>query len=297
LQILVEETNRLAPKPVSATLLISCPDQKGLVARVSDFVFRHGGNILHSDEHIDEEAGLFLMRIEWDLTNFGLARDRIGPAFDPLAAELGLTWQLRFSDQMPKAAILVSKFEHCLYDLLFRHRAGELRAEFSVVISNHPDLRPLVEYFGIEYLHLPVTKETKAQQEAQIIAELERRQVGLIVLARYMQILSPSIVDRYPNRIINIHHSFLPAFVGSQPYHQAHRRGVKLVGATAHYVTSELDAGPIIAQDVIPVSHRDSVEDLIRKGRDVEKVVLARAVRLHLENRVLVYGNKTVVFD
>jgi formyltetrahydrofolate deformylase len=281
----------------SAVLLISSPDQKGLVARITDFVYRRNGNILHSDEHIDEEAGLFLMRIEWDLTGFALARHEIRPAFEPLAQELKLDWELRFSDEVPKSAILVSKYDHCLYDILFRHRSGELRADFGVIISNHPDLRHLAEYFGIEFLVFPVTKETKAAQEALIIEELRRREIEFIVLARYMQILTAHFVDAYPNRIINIHHSFLPAFAGSQPYHQAHRRGVKLIGATSHYVTTELDAGPIIEQDVVRVSHRDSVEALIRKGRDLEKVVLARAVRLHLENRVLVYGNKTVVFD
>jgi len=283
--------------PSSAVLLISCPDQKGLVARIADFVYRRNGNILHSDEHIDEEAGLFLMRIEWSLEGFALPRPEIRPAFEPLAQELKLHWELRFSDEVPKSAILVSKYDHCLYDILFRHRAGELQADFRVIISNHPDLRHLAEYFGIEYLVFPITKENKPAQEALMIEELRRREIEFIVLARYMQILSANFVDAFPNRIINIHHSFLPAFVGSQPYHQAHRRGVKLVGATSHYVTTELDAGPIIEQDVIRVSHRDSVEDMIRKGRDIEKMVLARAVRLHLENRVLVYGNKTVVFD
>ncbi len=281
----------------SAILLISAPDQKGLVARITDFVYRRNGNIMHSDEHIDEDAGLFLMRIEWDLNGFALPRQEIRSAFEPMAQELKLDWQLRFSDEIPKAAILVSKYDHCLYDVLFRHRAGELKVDFRVIISNHPDLRHLAEYFGIEFLVFPVTKETKAAQEELVLQELHRREIDFIVLARYMQILTENFIRPYKNRIINIHHSFLPAFVGSQPYHQAHRRGVKLVGATSHYVTADLDAGPIIEQDVMRVSHRDSVEDLIRKGRDLEKVVLARAVRLHLENRVLVYGNKTVVFD
>ncbi|MGA2628727.1 MAG: formyltetrahydrofolate deformylase [Terriglobia bacterium] len=281
----------------SAVLLISSPDQRGLVARITDFVFRRNGNILHSDEHIDEEAGLFLMRVEWDLAGFSLDREQIRPAFELLARELRLTWELRFSDTPPRTAILVSKYDHCFYDVLFRHRSGELKAAIQVIISNHPDLRHLAEYFGIEYLVFPVSKETKAAQEALVIAELRRREIEFIILARYMQILSPAFLDAFPSRIINIHHSFLPAFVGSQPYHQAHRRGVKLIGATSHYVTADLDAGPIIEQDVARVSHRDSVEALVRKGRDLEKVVLARAVRLHLENRVLVYGNKTVVFD
>ena len=283
--------------PVTATLLVSCPDQKGLVARLTDFVFRNNGNILHSDEHIDEEAGLFLMRIEWDLKDFAFGREQIRAAFEPLARELSLDWELHFSAEDRRGAIFVSKFDHCLYDLLFRHRAGELRADFSLVVSNHPDLRGLVEYFDIDYQVFPVTPESKPAQEAAILAELERRQIEFLVLARYMQILSADFVAHYPRRIINIHHSFLPAFAGPKPYHQAHRRGVKLVGATSHYVTADLDAGPIIAQDVVRISHRDSVEDLIRKGRDLEKVVLAQAVRLHLENRVLVYGNKTVIFD
>ena len=283
--------------PGNAVLLISCPDRKGLVALISDFVYRNNGNILHADEHSDAEAGVFLMRVEWELGGFDLPKERIAGAFEPLARQLDLRWELRFSDQVPKTAVLASKQDHCLYDLLLRHRAGELRAELAAVISNHPTCRPIAEYFGVPYLFFPVTQENKIEQEARILEELERRNVELIVLARYMQVLSDGFVRHYPNRIINIHHSFLPAFVGPQPYHQAYQRGVKLIGATAHYVISQLDDGPIIAQDVIRISHRDSVEDLVRKGKDLEKLVLARAVRAHLENRVLVYGNKTVVFD
>jgi len=283
--------------PGNAVLLISCPDRKGLVALISDFVYRHNGNILHADEHSDAEAGLFLMRVEWDLGGFDLAKERIARAFEPLARELDLRWELRLSDQVPKTAVLASKQDHCLYDLLLRHRAGELRAELAAVISNHPTCRPIAEYFGVPYLFFPITNENKLEQEARILEELAGRNVELIVLARYMQVLSDGFVDHYPNRIINIHHSFLPAFVGPKPYRQAYQRGVKLIGATAHYVTTQLDDGPIIAQDVIRISHRDSIEDLVRKGKDLEKLVLARAVRAHLENRVLVYGNKTVVFD
>ncbi len=283
--------------PGNAVLLISCPDRKGLVALISDFVYRNNGNILHADEHSDAEAGVFLMRVEWELGGFDLPKERIAGAFEPLARQLDLRWELRFSDQVPKTAVLASKQDHCLYDLLLRHRAGELRAELAAVISNHPTCQPIAEYFGVPYLFFPVTQENKIEQEARILEELERRNVELIVLARYMQVLTDGFVDRYPNRMINIHHSFLPAFVGPKPYHQAYQRGVKLIGATAHYVTSQLDDGPIIAQDVIRISHRDSVEDLVRKGKDLEKLVLARAVRAHLENRVLVYGNKTVVFD
>lgn len=281
----------------SAILLVSCPDRKGLVARISDFIFRNQGNILHADQHIDAEAGLLLMRVEWDMEGFSLAREQIAAAFTPLARELNLAWELRFSDQTPKTALFVSRYDHCLYDLLLRHRAGELRADFDVVISNHPDCRPIAESFGLEYRVFPISAETKLQQEARILEELAKRKIEFIVLARYMQVLSETFVGHYPTRIINIHHSFLPAFVGPKPYLQAYRRGVKLIGATAHYVTQELDNGPIIAQDVMRISHRDSAEDLARKGSDLEKMVLARAVRLHLENRVLLYGNKTAVFD
>ena len=287
----------MSQSAASAVLLISAPDQRGLVARITDFVFRHNGNILHSDEHIDEVAGLFLMRVEWVLEGFALARQEIRPSFEPLARELRLAWELRFSDDLPKTAIMVSKFDHCLYDILYRHRTGELRADIRVIISNHPDLRPLAEQAGIDFRVFPVKPETKAAQEEAVLQELGARGIEFIILARYMQILTDNFVRQRPNRIINIHHSFLPAFIGAQPYHQAHRRGVKIIGATSHYASTELDAGPIIEQDVARVSHRDSVEDLIMKGRDIERVVLARAVRLHLENRVLVYGNKTVVFD
>ena len=287
----------MSQSAASAVLLISAPDQRGLVARITDFVFRHNGNILHSDEHIDEVAGLFLMRVEWVLEGFALSRQEIRPSFEPLARELRLAWELRFSDELPKTAIMVSKFDHCLYDILYRHRTGELRADIRVIISNHPDLRPLAEHAGIDFRVFPVKPETKAAQEEAVLQELGARGIEFIILARYMQILTDNFVRQRPNRIINIHHSFLPAFIGAQPYHQAHRRGVKIIGATSHYASTELDAGPIIEQDVARVSHRDSVEDLIMKGRDIERVVLARAVRLHLGNRVLVYGNKTVVFD
>jgi formyltetrahydrofolate deformylase len=295
--LLCGKINAMPSGSPHAILLISCPDRKGLVARISDFVFRNHGNILHADEHIDDEVGLFLMRIEWDLADFNLTRDAIQAALQPLAEELAFDWQLHFSDERPRTAIFVSKYDHCLQDLLYRCRAGELAADFSLVVSNHPDLRDQVESQGLEYLVFPVTSETKSTQEKTVLAEFERRQIGLVVLARYMQILTEEFVRHYPNRIINIHHSFLPAFAGPRPYHQAYRRGVKLIGATSHYVTAELDGGPIISQDAVRISHRDSVQDLIRKGRDLERVVLAQAVRAHLERRVLVYGNKTVVFD
>ncbi|HEY6291628.1 MAG TPA: formyltetrahydrofolate deformylase [Terriglobia bacterium] len=291
------DVDALARGRSTAVLLISSPDRKGLVARISDFIFSHGGNILHADHHVDAEAGLFLMRIEWDLEGFDLGRNEIASRFEGLARELNLRWRLQFTDDVPRSAILVSKQDHCLCDLLLRRRAGELNVDFSLVISNHPDHASVARYFEAEYLVLPVTSETKPAQEAQILSALAERKIQLVVLARYMQILSDAFVREFPERILNIHHSFLPAFIGPRPYHRAYERGVKLVGATAHYVTSDLDDGPIIAQDVVRISHRDSVGDLIRKGRDVEKMVLARAVRLHLEHRVLVYGNKTAVFD
>jgi len=282
---------------VTATLLISCRDQKGLVAGVSDFLYRHDGNIVHADQHTDQEENVFLQRVEWELEGFALPREGIAKAFSPLAERFGMEWSLRFSDYLPRVAVLVSKLPHCMYDLLARWRLGELRAEIPVVVSNHADHAPIAESFGVPYRHFEMAAETKAFEEARMTALLEEQHVDVIVLARYMQVLSERFVARYPNRIINIHHSFLPAFAGARPYHHAHERGVKIIGATAHYVTAELDQGPIIDQDVVRVSHRDSVDDLVRKGRDLEKLVLARAVDLHLRNRVLVYGNKTVVFD
>ncbi len=281
----------------TAVLLISCADQRGLVASVSDFLYRNNGNIVHADQHTDHEEGVFLQRVEWEIDGFAIPRDGIAEAFRPVAERFGMAWSLRFGDETPRVAVLVSKMHHCLYDLLARWRLGELRCAIPLVISNHADARPIADEFGIAFHHLPVTTATKAEQEARIVELLERERVDVTVMARYMQVLSDGFVRRYPNRIINIHHSFLPAFAGARPYHQAHERGVKIIGATAHYATPELDQGPIIDQDVARVSHRDSVDDLVRKGRDLEKVVLARAVDLHLRNRVLVYGNKTVVFD
>ena len=281
----------------TATLLISCPDQRGLVARIAQFIYQNNGNIIHSDHHTDSESGLFLMRIEWETDGFQIPREKLAQVFAPQATELRLTWELHFSDPPPRMAIFVSRQSHCLYDLLWRHSAGELSADVVVVVSNHPELAPAVERYGIPFAVFPISPETKALQEQKELELLSQHRVEVVVLARYMQILSQQIVDRYPNRIINIHHSFLPAFVGAKPYHQAHSRGVKLIGATAHYATADLDEGPIIEQDVERVSHRDDVEDLVRRGRDLERVVLARAVRLHLEHRVLPYGRKTVVFD
>ena len=287
-------------KAVTAVLLLSCPDQKGLVASVSDFLYRNDGNIIHADQHTDAEEGLSLQRVEWELAGFRVPREEIAEAFRPRAERFGMTSELRFSDFVPRIAVFVSKQAHCMYDLLARQRMGEFRAEVPLVISNHPDLQSAAESAlggGAEYHHFPITPETKTGQERAISETLAAQRIDLIVLARYMQILSGDFVARYPNRIINIHHSFLPAFAGARPYHQAYERGVKVIGATAHYVTAELDQGPIIEQDVARASHRDSVADLVRKGKDLEKVVLARAVDLHLRNRIVVYGNKTVVFD
>lgn len=283
--------------PVTATLLLSCPDQKGLVAAVSNFVFENDGNIIHADQHTDLEEHYFLQRVEWELDGFAVSRHDLQDAFRPIADRFGMNWSVRFSDEIPRMAIFVSRQAHCLYDVLARWKMGELAADIPLVVSNHPDLGDVAADFGIPFLHLPVTAETKPEQEAAALDLLEQHQIDLVVLARYMQILSGDFVARYPHRIINIHHSFLPAFAGARPYHQAYERGVKVIGATAHYVTPDLDGGPIIEQDVVRVSHSDAVPDLVGKGRDLEKVVLARAVRLHLEGRVLVYGNKTVVFD
>jgi formyltetrahydrofolate deformylase len=282
---------------VRAVLLLSCADQKGLVATVADWIYRLGGNIVEADQHSDLEVDVFLQRVEWDLDGFRLGREEIGPAFRPIAERFGMRWDLRFTDHVPRMAILVSKLGHCLYDLLWRQKAGEFRAEVPLVVSNHPDLREASTSFGARFECVPVTPQAREVAEGRLATVLEEERVELVVLARYMQVLGPRLLERYPHRIINIHHSFLPAFVGARSYHQAYERGVKAIGATAHYVTSDLDQGPIIEQDVARISHRDSVEDLLRKGRDLEKVVLARAVDLHLRHGVLVYGNKTVVFD
>lgn len=279
----------------TATLLISCPDQKGLVAKIANFIYANGGNIVHTDQHRDEEAGLFLSRVEWQLEGFNLPRELIGPAFNAIAQPLGADWRLQFSDAVPRIAIWVSRQDHCLLDLLWRHKAGELAGQIPLIISNHPNLKPIADQFGIDYHHIPITADTKAEQEAKQLTLLADYQIDLVVLAKYMQVLSPTFIEQFPS-VINIHHSFLPAFVGANPYHRAYERGVKIIGATAHYVTSDLDAGPIIEQDVVRISHRDEVKDLIRKGKDLERMVLARAVRLHLQNRTLVYGNRTVVF-
>ena len=282
---------------VTATgvLLLSCPDQKGVVASVADFIASHDGNIVHAEQHTDEIEKVFFQRVEFEIDGFDLGRHEILPAFDSVARRFGMTADLRFTDVRPRVAIMASKQPHCLFDLLTRWRAGELPADIATVIDNHPDHAELVGHMGVPYAHLPVGDD-KAAQEERVLRILREERIDLVVLARYMQILSPRLVDEFPARIINIHHSFLPAFIGANPYRQAHDRGVKLIGATAHYVTADLDEGPIIDQEVTRVTHRDSVTALTRKGRDLETLVLSRAVRAHLEHRVLVYGRKTVVF-
>ncbi len=282
-------------------LLISCPDKKGLIAAISSFIAMHDGNILSADQYVSEESangsGTFFMRLEIEGEGFGLARDEFGGAFAPLARQHKMDWRLSYTDTPKRMAILVSRYDHCLIDLLWRWDAGELHAEIPLVISNHPDLASRVESYGIPFHHLPISEETRAEQESEMLDLLSRHEVDLVILARYMQILTPRFVAAYPDRVINIHHSFLPAFVGADPYKRAHERGVKVIGATAHYVTEELDAGPIIHQDVAHVTHRDTVDDLVRLGREVERRVLARAVRWHLEDRILVDGHRTVIFE
>jgi formyltetrahydrofolate deformylase len=280
----------------SAILLISCPDRQGLVCAVTDFLMRHNGNIMDLEQHVDTEERVFFMRVEWELTGFNLPRDQISEKFNLIAARFDMKYELHFSDYRPRMALFVSKFPHCLLDLLARQSSGDLNAEIPLIISNHSDLAPVASMYSIDFHCIPVTRETKAEQEARQMELLKQYNIDLIVLARYMQILSDDFCRNYPKRIINIHHSFLPAFVGAKPYHSAYQRGVKIVGATSHYATGELDEGPIIEQEVMRVSHRDPVESLIRKGRDLEKLVLARAVWNHLQNKVLVYKNRTVVF-
>ena len=294
----------------SAVLLIDCPDRKGLVARVSGLLYEHGANILHADQHQDHELGLFFMRVEWSLglpaSKDDSAQGKFDGKFDleafkadfsPLTAELRMRWTLTASARKPRVALFCSQYLHCVADLLYRWRAGELDCEISLIVSNHPEVELMAAFYGILFAHIPVTPATRPQGESQQLQLLAKYDVDLIVLARYMQILSADFVAHYPAAIINVHHSFLPAFTGARPYHAAHARGVKLIGATSHYVTEVLDDGPIIEQDVARISHRDQVEDLVARGRDLERMVLSRAVRWHLDRRILCYGNKTVIFD
>jgi formyltetrahydrofolate deformylase len=280
----------------TATLLIACPDRRGLVATFANFIYQHNGNIIHANQHTDFAAGLFLTRIEWQLSGFDLSREEIAPAFRAIAQPLQAKWELHFSDTVRRIAIWVSRQDHCLLDLMWRQQSKQFLAEIPLIISNHPHLQHIAEQYGTEFQYIAINPNNKSQQEATQLDLLKQHNIDLIVLAKYMQVLSADFIAKFPN-IINIHHSFLPAFVGANPYQRAYERGVKIIGATAHYITSDLDAGPIIEQDVERVSHRDEVSDLVRKGKDLERIVLARAVRSHLRNRVLVYGNKTVVFE
>jgi formyltetrahydrofolate deformylase len=278
-------------------LLIDCPDRKGIVAAVAEFLYRHDANILHADQHQDAQRGLFLMRVEWDLAGFDLSLDECARQFSLIAERFRMRWRVERSDYPHRVALFVSKYDHCLVDLLYRHQSGELVCDIPLIVSNHPEARQWADFYGVPFFHVPVGPGHKAESEARQLALLAEHRVDLIVLARYMQVLSADFVARWPQRILNVHHSFLPSFSGARPYHRAFERGVKLIGATSHYVTPDLDEGPIIEQDVVRVSHRDGLEDLIQKGRDLEKVVLARAVRWHIDHRVLVYHGKTVVFD
>ena len=281
----------------TAILLIDCPDQKGLVAAVAEFLYRHNANILHADQHQDNEQGLFLMRVEWDWDGFDITVEEFRRQFSRIADQFQMRWRLELASLRPKVGIFVSQYDHCLVDLLYRQQSGELACDIPLIISNHKTAERIAEFYQIPFHYLPLTKENKAETEVSQLKLMRDSAVDLIVLARYMQILSPEFVAQYPQRIINVHHSFLPAFMGAKPYHRAYERGVKLIGATSHYVTSELDEGPIIEQDVSRVSHRDQLDDLIQKGRDLEKVVLSRAVRWHIEHRILLYNKKTVIFD
>jgi len=280
---------------VTAILLLSCADRIGLVSRLSHFVFERGGNIINLDEHVDGKT--FFVRISWDMKNFSVPLADVNSAFAPLAKEFNATWRVSFTNKPLRVAIFVSKYDHCLQEILWRRRLGEYDIEIPLIISNHEDLKPIAEYYKIPFFVFPITKENKQEQELKEIALLKQRNVDTIVLARYMQILSSKFVNEYPSQIINIHHSFLPAFIGSNPYKQAYERGVKIIGAKSHYVTEDLDEGPIIEQDIIRISHKDSVEDLVRKGRDLERMILARALYFHSQHRILVHGKKTIIFD
>ena len=282
----------------TAKLLLHCPDQPGILAEVTDFITVNKGNIIYLDQYVDHVENIFFMRIEWDLESFLVPQEKIEDYFETLYAQkYGMSFRLYFSDVKPRMAIFVSKMSHCLFDLLARYTAGEWNVEIPLIISNHPDLQHVAERFGIPFHLFPITKETKEEQEKKEMELLVKHKVNFIVLARYMQVISGKMIDAYPNRIINIHHSFLPAFVGAKPYHAAFERGVKIIGATSHYVTTELDAGPIIEQDVVRITHKDTVQDLVNKGKDLEKIVLSRAVQKHIERKVLAYKNKTVIFN
>jgi formyltetrahydrofolate deformylase len=280
-----------------AILLVSCPDQRGITASIANFIYENNGNIVHADQHIDDQSNTFFMRIEWSLDGFGIRKEEIGNCFKAIAHKFQMAWDLSFTDQSMRVAIFVSKHLHCLQDLLYRKKAGQFACEVPLIISNHPDAKAIAGDFGIKFLEMPITESNKAEQEKKAIDHLNDEKIDLIVLARYHQVLTGDFVHAFRNRIINIHHSFLPAFAGKNPYLQAYEKGVKIIGATSHYVTEKLDEGPIIEQDTVRISHRDSLDDLVRKGEDLEKAVLSRAVRLALQKKILSYGNKTVIFD
>jgi formyltetrahydrofolate deformylase len=288
-------TEQSTDRASTAILLLSCPDRRGLISRISHFVFERNGNILDLNEHVD--AGTFFLRISWDMKNFSVPESEVIGAFTPLAKEFNATWQVYFTGRKDRVAIFVSKYDHCLQEILWRKSIGEFDIEIPVIVSNHEDLRPLADQQSIPFVVFPVTKENRVGQEQKEIVLMREKEINTIVLARYMQILSPDFVCQFPNRIINIHHSFLPAFAGKEPYRQAYERGVKIIGATSHYVTQDLDEGPIIEQDIIRISHKDTVSDLVRKGRDLERMILARALYYHWQHRILVHGKKTIIFD
>jgi len=285
-------------KDSRAIILLYSPDQPGLVSAITDFIHVNGGNIINLEQHVDKQENSFFMRIEWDLENFLIPKNKIGEYFQTLYAnKYNMTFRLYFDDYKPKMAVFVSKMSHCLFDILARYTAGEWNVEIPLIVSNHEDLRWVAEKFGIEYHVLKINKGNKDEMEARQMDLLKEKEIDFIVLARYMQILTDNFINHYPNKIINIHHSFLPAFIGAKPYHAAYERGVKIIGATSHYVTTELDAGPIIEQDITRISHRDSIQDLVRKGQDLEKIVLSHAIEYHINRRVLVYKNKTILFS
>lgn len=282
----------------TAIMLMHCPDRQGILATVTTFINVNGGNIIYLAQNVNRDEKVFFMRVEWELKDFSIPREQIGATFDKLyAKKYDMTFSLYFNDQIPRMALFVSKRSHCLYDILARYVAGEWNVEIPLIVSNHPDLKSAADRFNIPFYHVPITKENKVEQEKATLALMRQNDITFVVLARYMQILSPEFIEQYPNKIINIHHSFLPAFVGARPYQAAHDRGVKLIGATSHYVTSDLDAGPIIEQDITRVSHRDSVDSLVHKGQDLEKIVLSRAVEKHIQRKILTYNNKTIIFN
>lgn len=288
----------LREKKNSAILLIHCPDKQGILATVTEFLNKNNGNIIYLDQHVNRQEGIFYMRVEWELDGFAIPVDKIGEYFETLIAHpLNMFWRIYFTDEIPRMALFVSKMPHCLFDILARYTAGEWDVEIPLIISNHETLKPVAERFGIDFYYFPIDSENKKEQEKKEIELLQQHKIDFVVLARYMQILSSGFINQFPNQIINIHHSFLPAFAGAKPYHAAHERGVKIIGATSHYVTTDLDAGPIIEQDVTRCSHVDTIQKLIRKGRDLEKIVLSQAVYKHLQRKILVYHNRTVVFN